>query len=144
MPVSILEDDFALSPLVDGGMTPDDDEPVSDDDIVVVEDHRAGLTGLGYDVRPSASQIISLQPGPEERLMALREALDERGVFGAPFTAPAVPAERTLLRLSVPCTLTVAQIGRVLDAAAEIRDLVALDRWPVRDTPHPTGRTPAP
>ncbi|MQY07906.1 alpha-hydroxyketone-type quorum-sensing autoinducer synthase [Actinomadura macrotermitis] len=86
---------------------------------------REGLTGLGYDIAPSESQIVSLPAGGEDRLRRLRAALDAHGVFGAPFAHPAVPRNRAVLRLSAHSGLTRADLARVLAACAAVRDEVA-------------------
>ena len=90
---------------------------------------RDGLTGLGYNISPSESQIISLRPGTEDRLCRLKSALDERGVFGAPFAYPAVAMHKSALRLSVHSELAEADVTRVLDACAAIRADVGLAEW---------------
>ena len=90
---------------------------------------RVGLTELGYNVAPSESQIIPLRPGTEDMLCRLQHALDARGVFGAPFAYPAVGRNSTALRLSVHCELTDADLDRILDGCAEIRDEVGLSGW---------------
>lgn len=90
---------------------------------------RAGLTGLGYNVAPSESQIISLRPGPEASLARLQAALDARGVFGAPFAHPATAPGNTALRLSVHSELTQDDLTRILRACAAIRDEVGLAHW---------------
>ena len=92
-------------------------------------DLRDGLTGLGYNISPSESQIISLRPGTEDRLCHLLAALDKRGVFGAPFAYPAVATHKSALRLSVHSELTEADVTRALDACAAIRADVGLSEW---------------
>lgn len=91
---------------------------------------RNQLTELGYNVDCTASQIIPLEAGPEQRTMVLRDALEARGVFGAIFFAPATPANRSVVRLSVNADLTDHELQRVVDVCAEIRDEVDLKNWP--------------
>lgn len=93
------------------------------------EELRDGLTTLGYNITPSESQIVSLRPGTEDRLCRLQSALDSRGVFGAPFAHPAVALHNSALRLSVHAGLTGADVARILDACASIRDEVGLATW---------------
>lgn len=90
---------------------------------------RDGLTDLGYNVRPSESQIIPLQPGTEPAVRLLQEALDREGVFGAAFIPPAVPARRCVQRLSVHSELTDADLCRVLTACAAVREEADLKNW---------------
>jgi CAI-1 autoinducer synthase len=90
---------------------------------------RSGLTELGYNITPSESQIIPLRPGPESMLCRLQTALDARGVFGAPFAFPAVGHNSTALRLSVHAELTDADLHRILDACAAVRDEAGISEW---------------
>ncbi|MFF0739728.1 alpha-hydroxyketone-type quorum-sensing autoinducer synthase [Streptomyces sp. NPDC004111] len=90
---------------------------------------REGLRELGYHIAPSESQIIPLQPGTEAGVRRLQQALDARGVFGAAFVPPSVPARRCVQRLSVHSELTDADVDRVLDVCADVRDEVGLREW---------------
>ena len=105
---------------------------------------RQGLTELGYDVRPSRSQIVPLVAGPEERTAVLREALESRGVFGAVFCAPATPKNRSCVRLTVHTGLSEADIDRVIEVCDGIRGIVRPEEWPslagtARRRPAPAG-----
>ncbi|AHI01699.1 hypothetical protein KALB_8342 [Kutzneria albida DSM 43870] len=90
---------------------------------------RDGLTGLGYNIAPSGSQIIPLQPGSEQALCLLQRLLDAQGGFGAPFVPPAVPANRCAQRLSVHSELAESDLQRVLDTCAAVRDEAGLRTW---------------
>ncbi|MEU8892589.1 alpha-hydroxyketone-type quorum-sensing autoinducer synthase [Streptomyces sp. NPDC048442] len=90
---------------------------------------REGLTALGYNVTPSESQIIPLRPGTEPGVRRLQQALDARGVFGAAFVPPSVPARRCVQRLSVHSELTAADLDRILAGCAAVRDEVGLWDW---------------
>lgn len=90
---------------------------------------RDGLTALGYDVSPSESQIIPLQPGTEPRISLFLNLLDAEGVFGAPFIPPSVGRDRCVQRLSVHCALTDDDLSRVLDACAAVRDEAGVQDW---------------
>lgn len=91
---------------------------------------RESLNGLGYNVDASESQIIALVAGSEQQTIVLRDALESRGVFGAPFCAPATPKNRAIIRLSVQSNLTMDDLERVAAVCAEIRDEVDLASWP--------------
>lgn len=91
---------------------------------------RNGLTELGYNVTASESQIISLEAGVESETLRLREALEERNVFGSVFCAPATAKNRSMIRFSINAGLTLNQVGRVLDVCAAIRDEVGMWDWP--------------
>lgn len=91
---------------------------------------RRGLAELGYNVTASQSQIIALEAGTERSTQKLRMALEQRGVFGSVFCAPATPKNRSLVRFSVNALLTLSQLQRVLAVCAEIRDDVDMWEWP--------------
>lgn len=90
---------------------------------------RSGLDGLGYNVDSSKAQIIALEGGEFDYTIRLRDALERRGVFGSFFLAPAVPDRRSLIRLTVNCSLTRADLDHVLAVCAEIRDEVEMHKW---------------
>ena len=91
---------------------------------------RTHLTELGYNLQNSASQIISLEAGPDSQTIVLRDALESRGIFGAAFAAPAAPKNRSLIRFSVNCDLTKIELDRIIQVCDEIRDEVQLKDWP--------------
>ena len=91
---------------------------------------RHGLDALGYNVSESQSQIIALEAGLEKDTLLLREALEQEGVFGSVFCAPATAKKRSLLRLSVNAGLADEEIDRVLRACASVRHRVGMWDWP--------------
>lgn len=90
---------------------------------------RQQLDEMGYDVNSSQSHIMSLVPGPESQTIRLRNALEERGVFGSPFCAPATPKNRSLLRFSINAGLSKESLSRVAEVCREVRDVVQSDLW---------------
>jgi CAI-1 autoinducer synthase len=90
---------------------------------------RAGLRELGYNVDDGSEQIIALEAGSEPKTLVLRKALERRGIYGAVFCAPATAKNRSLVRLTLNAGLTGEQIGRLLDACADMRREVDLDSW---------------
>lgn len=89
---------------------------------------RDELSRLGYNLE-SRSQIISLEAGPESRTIVLRDALEARGVFGSVFCAPATTTNRSLIRFSVNAGLSGAQLQRIVEVCAAIRQEVDLANW---------------
>jgi CAI-1 autoinducer synthase len=89
-----------------------------------------GLDSLGYNVELSKSQIIALEAGEILDTIKLRDALERREIFGAIFLPPATPAKRCLIRFTVNCGLSRAELDRVLAVCAGIRDEVGLASWP--------------
>ncbi len=91
---------------------------------------RSQLSELGYNVDETESQVIALEAGPEHMTIRLRQALEERGVFGAVFCAPATPKNHSLIRLSVNCGLSRDDLDHVVEVCRSIRDEISLDSWP--------------
>ena len=92
---------------------------------------RANLSGMGYPVHQGTEQIIALESGTEPATMVLRDALEERGVFGAVFCAPATSRNRTMVRLTLTSALTDAEIDHVENVAQEIAPMLRPDQWPI-------------
>ncbi len=94
--------------------------------------HRI-LTGaldeMGYNVSDSKAQIIGLEAGTEADVIRLRDALETRGVFGAVFCAPATPKKRAMVRFTVNCGLSDADLERVIQVCRDIRDEVGMWDW---------------
>lgn len=90
---------------------------------------RENLMDMGYNVSDGSEQIIALEAGTESQTLALRNALQVRGIFGAVFCAPATPKNRSLVRLTVNSGLTDTEIQRVIAACIDMRDEVDLDNW---------------
>ena len=90
---------------------------------------KHGLDALGYNVSASKSQIIALEPGDIRQTTTLRDALEKRGVFGAIFFPPATPEKRCLIRFTVNCDLSPAELDRIIEVCGEIRDEVGMAEW---------------
>ncbi|TFY99648.1 alpha-hydroxyketone-type quorum-sensing autoinducer synthase [Ramlibacter rhizophilus] len=92
---------------------------------------RDRLVALGYPIHQGTEQIISLEAGTESNTVALRDALETRGVFGAVFCAPATSRNRAMVRLTLGAGLTDAEMTHVERVAAEIAPLVKPWDWPI-------------
>jgi CAI-1 autoinducer synthase len=87
---------------------------------------RTGLAALGYNLEDGTEQIVALEAGTEPKTLALRKALESRGVQGAVFCAPATPKNRALVRLTLNSGLTPVELTRLLEVCAAIREEVGL------------------
>jgi 7-keto-8-aminopelargonate synthetase-like enzyme len=57
--------------------------------------------------------------------------MEQRGVFGAVFCAPATSRNRSMLRLTLNSALTDAEMSHVEAVAAEVAPLVKPWDWPI-------------
>jgi 7-keto-8-aminopelargonate synthetase-like enzyme len=92
---------------------------------------RERLSDLGYPIHHGTEQIISLEAGTETNTLALRDALEDRGIFGAVFFAPATSRNRAMVRLTLSADLTDAEIDHLIAVAAEIAPIVKPWEWPI-------------
>lgn len=92
---------------------------------------RGTLLAMGYPIAQGTEQIIALEAGSEQDTMRLRDLLEERGVFGAIFCAPATGRNRALVRLTLNAALTEAEISHLLAVARDIAPLVRPWDWPI-------------
>ncbi|MGW2661074.1 alpha-hydroxyketone-type quorum-sensing autoinducer synthase [Nocardia tengchongensis] len=92
---------------------------------------REELQDLEFDLEDSDSHIIPVLGGPPDRTMAVRDLLEEYGVFGSVFCAPATSRDRALVRFSLHAALTDHEVERILEACRAVRDAFGA-RPPVR------------
>ena len=90
---------------------------------------RTKLLDLGFNLAHSESHIMALQPGDEELTLEVREALEERDVFGSIFCWPATGRGRALIRFSLHSDLPLHDLDRVVDACEDLRREFRLSRW---------------
>jgi len=91
---------------------------------------RGSLAELGYPIQQGSEQIIALEAGPEVDTLALRDALEQRGVFGAVFCAPATARNRAMVRLTLNAALTDAELSHVERVARDVAPLAKPWDWP--------------
>jgi CAI-1 autoinducer synthase len=92
---------------------------------------RTALAELGYPIQQGTEQIIALEAGAEKDTLALRDALEQAGVFGAVFFAPATSRNRAMVRLTLSAGLTDAEMAHVVHAAEAIAPRVRPWEWPI-------------
>lgn len=89
---------------------------------------RDRLRELGYNIA-SQSQIVAIEGGLESNTELLRDALEDRNVFGSVFLAPATPKTRSLMRFSVHSGLAMEDLDYVLQVCEDIRDEIDMWNW---------------
>ena len=92
---------------------------------------RHCFADVGFPIEQGSEQIIALEAGPEPDTMVLRDHLEDHGVFGAVFCAPATSRNRSLVRLTLSATLTEAELSHVEWAARQVAPLVKPWDWPI-------------
>jgi CAI-1 autoinducer synthase len=92
---------------------------------------RESLADAGYPIHQGTEQIISLEAGTEPAAMQLRDALEDRGVIGSIFCAPATSKNRAMVRLTLNASLTEAELRHVENVACEVAPLVKPWDWPI-------------
>jgi len=70
----------------------------------------------------SQSHIVSVEAGSEEKTETLRDALEDRNIFGSVFCSPATPKNRALIRLSVNSKLSKDKLRYIVNAFKEIKE----------------------
>jgi 8-amino-7-oxononanoate synthase len=79
---------------------------------------RELLATKGLATEPSASQIVPVMVGDNDRAVALSQELAEQGILAVAVRPPTVPVGTARLRLSVTLAHTAEDITRVADAIA--------------------------
>ncbi len=92
---------------------------------------RRSLVDMGYPIHHGSEQIIALEVGTEFDTLALRDHLQERGVFGAVFCAPATSRNRAMVRLTLNAALTDAEMTHVEAVAHDVLALAKPWDWPM-------------
>ncbi|MGW4366778.1 hypothetical protein ACWEKT_14135 [Nocardia takedensis] len=83
---------------------------------------RDALAGLGFDVPPTPAHLIALPAGHDQRAIAMRDLLTERGVFGTILCPPVTARHRTLVRFALHAELTDVEVQRIVLACEQVRD----------------------
>ena len=81
---------------------------------------RDGLSGLPWQLLPSASAIQPLIVGDNEAAVALSKALWERGLWLPAIRPPTVPKDTARLRISVSAAHTAADIDQLINTLKEL------------------------
>jgi len=81
---------------------------------------RAGFHSVGFDTGNSATPVIPIIIGDDQRTFLFWKRLFQEGVFVNPVISPAVPPGRQLLRTSYMATHTEDQLNHVLEIFASV------------------------
>ncbi|MEA1994638.1 MAG: aminotransferase class I/II-fold pyridoxal phosphate-dependent enzyme [Campylobacterota bacterium] len=81
---------------------------------------RKGLQEMGYDTAASCTPIIPVIIGDNDKVLIMRKLLFDEGIFVNPVVSPAVPQNKTLVRVSLMATHTFDQIDFALEKFKEI------------------------
>jgi CAI-1 autoinducer synthase len=92
---------------------------------------RASLSDAGFPIHQGTEQIIALEAGTEPAAMRLRDVLEERGVIGSIFCAPATSKNRAMVRLTLSASLTEAEMSHVETVAREAAGVLQPWDWPI-------------
>jgi len=90
---------------------------------------RSTLAALDYPVSAEGEQIIALEVGSDVDTAAVRDALEQKDIFGALLTPPATSRGRSLVRLSLHAGLSDLDVERLINGLRHIRDAMDLTRW---------------
>jgi 8-amino-7-oxononanoate synthase len=87
-----------------------------------VETVTGELTGLGFDIMNSRSQIIPVLVGDAGRTMDISRRLFDKGIFLSGIRPPTVPQGESRLRLTLMSNHSEEDISRLLEAMSDVRD----------------------
>jgi len=77
---------------------------------------RAGLTSLGFDIKPGEHPIIPVMVYDAEKAQALAQNLLERGIYVVGFFYPVVPKGQARIRVQISALHTEDELHRALKA----------------------------
>ncbi len=81
---------------------------------------KTGLEHIGFNLGDTETPIIPIIVGEMEKTFLMCKILEEEGIFVNPAAPPAVPPNRSLIRLSLMATHTDSQIDYALDKLENI------------------------
>lgn len=83
---------------------------------------RTSIQNLGYDTRPSDSQIIPLIIGDDEETLKLSKWLEAQGILATAIRPPTVPENSARIRLTLTAAHTREHIDHLLTKLEEWKD----------------------
>ena len=88
---------------------------------------RHRLSEMGWDLGPSASQIIPVRIGSAAETMRLVAGLHERGFWVGGIRPPSVPADQSQLRIGLSAAHTDEMLEALVAALAELKPALPTD-----------------
>ena len=88
---------------------------------------RHRLSEMGWDLGPSASQIIPVRIGSAAETMRLVAGLRERGLWVGGIRPPSVPADQSQLRIGLSAAHTDEMLEALVAALAELKPALPTD-----------------
>ncbi|GAB3834269.1 aminotransferase class I/II-fold pyridoxal phosphate-dependent enzyme [Pontibacter rugosus] len=85
------------------------------------------LRAAGLELGPTETPIIPIYVRDNYKTFLVTKVLQDNGIFVNPVVAPAVPADSTLLRLSIMATHTFSQIEEAVTKIAEAFKLLGIN-----------------
>ena len=90
---------------------------------------RGELNKAGFPVDEGTEQIIALEAGPELSTIRVRDMLEDNGVIGSIFFAPATALNRSLLRLTLNAGMSDADTEQLVSVCKRIRHNLDIPSW---------------
>ncbi len=88
---------------------------------------RLRLSEMGWDLGPSASQIVPIRIGSAAETMRLADDLRERGLWVGGIRPPSVPPDQSQLRIGLSAAHTDEMLEALIAALAELRPSLAAE-----------------
>ncbi len=87
---------------------------------------RNGFKEMGYDLGQSVTPIIPLVVGDSILAFKMWKLLYDRGIFTTPIVSPAVPKNRSLIRVSVMATFNQKHIDKALKVFCDVGKMLKI------------------
>lgn len=95
----------------------------------VTQHVRRELAALGYPIADGTEQIVAFEAGEELLTAHVRDVMEQHGIYGSVFSAPATTQSRSLLRLTLNAGMSDGDVERLVDTCRDARDVMRLPEW---------------
>lgn len=90
---------------------------------------RHELEQLGFPINDGTEQIIAFEAGSEISTSHVRDTMEENGIIGSVFCAPATARNRSLLRLTLNAGMSDADVERLIASCSLARKNLNISSW---------------